>query len=200
MKHSGSALRSSFMLVLLLSILLGVIYPLLVTVISQSVFYYRANGSMLERGGKVVGSTLLGQEFTETKYFWGRLSATTPVYNPASSSGSNFSPNNPTLLEAAKARVAALHKVEPQNKELIPVDLVTASASGLDPHISVAAAKYQLHRVAKARGMKEEDVQALVKKYTETSGFGLIGTPSVNVVRLNLGLDEAEKDSAKEKR
>ena len=200
MRRVGISLRSSFLLLLVLTVLLGGIYPLLVTAIAQTLFNHRANGSLIERDGKVLGSSLLGQEFQEPKYFWGRLSATTPAYNPSASSGSNFNPGNPKLLEAAKARVEALRKADPANKDPVPVDLVTASASGLDPHISLAAVEYQLPRVAGARNMRTEDVQALVDKYVESPDFGLLGTPYINIIKLNLGLDEAKKGAPKEKR
>lgn len=190
MKQFANSLRAAFSLLLLMTLLLGAVYPLAVTAVSQLLFAQRAHGSLIERGGKVVGSALLGQEFTEEKYFWGRLSATTPPYNAGASGGSNLSPANPKLLDAANVRIAALQQADPQNTSLIPVDLVTASASGLDPHISVAALEYQVSRVAKVRGMKPGDVRALVEKNTENPGFGLLGEPYVNVLRINLALDE----------
>jgi len=183
-------LRTAFSLLLILTLLLGGIYPLVVMGFAQTFFHHRAGGSLILRGDRVLGSSLLGQEFTSPKYFWGRLSATTPPYNAAASGASNFSPANPKLLEAVNARIAALKKADPQNKARIPVDLVTASGSGLDPHISHAAADYQIARVAAARGMKESQVKALVEQYTEKPGFGLLGDPYVNVVKLNLALDE----------
>jgi K+-transporting ATPase ATPase C chain len=192
MKH----FRIALVLSLLLSFLVGFVYPLLVMGVAQVFFPHHANGSLIERNGKVIGSSLLGQEFSDPQYFWGRLSATTPPYNAAASGASNFSPANPKLLEAVNARVAALKQADPQNKARIPVDLVTASGSGLDPHISIAAAEYQAGRVARTRGMKEEIVKALIKKHTETAGFGLLGDAYVNVVNLNLALDE---DSEKKK-
>jgi K+-transporting ATPase ATPase C chain len=195
-----SSLRSSFLLMLVLTVLLGVAYPLSVFAVAQTLFNHRANGSLIERGGKVMGSSLLGQSFESPSYFWGRLSATTPAYNPSASAGSNLSPGNPKLPDAVNARVAALHKADPENKALIPVDLVTASASGLDPHISVASARYQLHRVAKARGMQESAIQALLEKSMESPVFGLLQDPYVNIIKLNMWLDEATKESSKEKR
>ena len=189
MKRLVSVTRSSFLLVGVMTVLLGIVYPLCVTVIGQVVFHDAANGSLIKHGDKVVGSELLGQEFASPKYFWSRISATTPAYNPSASGGSNLGANNPKLMEAVNARVEALHKADPGNKNPIPVDLVTASASGLDPHISVAAAQYQVHRVAKARGIKEDEVKALVGKYTENPLFGLLSDPYVNVVQLNLALD-----------
>jgi len=185
-----ASIRAPIVLLLVLCVLLGFAYPLLVMGAAQTFFPHKANGSLITRGGKVIGSTLLGQEFSDPKYFWGRLSATTPPYNAAASGASNFSPANPKLLEAANARIAALQQADPKNKVRIPVELVTASASGLDPHISLAAADYQLPRVARTRHMKEEDVASLVKKYTENPGLGLLGTKYVNVVKLNLALDE----------
>ena len=189
MKRLLFNLRASFTLLLLMTLLLGGAYPLLVTIVGQAVFRHRANGSLIERADAVRGSTLLGQEFTDQAYFWGRLSATTPAYNPSASGGSNFNPGNPKLLEAANARIAALQKADPSNKALIPVDLVTASASGLDPHISIAAMLYQLPRVAKARKMSEDAVRALADKAMERpiAGFGMA---FVNVVKLNMALDE----------
>ena len=181
---------SSVIMVLLMTFLLGVAYPVMVTVLGQTFFHHRAQGSLIERGGNVMGSSLLGQEFTSPKYFWGRLSATQPAYNTAASSGSNMSPGNPKLLEAAKERLAKLHKYDPANTEAAPVDLVTASASGLDPHVSLAAIEYQLPRVAGARNIKTEAVQAVVDQYTETFGFGMLQEPYVNVLKLNLALDE----------
>lgn len=186
-------LRASFTLLLIMTVLLGGVYPLLVTGLSQALFNNRANGSTIEWADKIIGSTLLGQQFESPKYFWGRLSATTPPYNPAASSGSNLSVANPKLLEAANARIAALQKADPQNKHPIPVDLVSASGSGLDPHISVEAMRYQLPRVAKARGMKQEAVEALAAKATSAPFSGLLGAPYVNVVKLNLALDESSK-------
>lgn len=177
--------RAVFLLPLIFTILLGLIYPLFTLSVSQIIFNRQAQGSLLVKDGKVIGSELLGQSFTSPKYFWGRLSATTPAYNAASSTGSNYSPGNPRLLEAVNARIAALQKADPKNKAPIPVDLVTASASGLDPHISVAAAEYQLARVARVRGVNEVAVRALMSQYT-TSWFG---NRYVNVLQLNLALD-----------
>ncbi len=190
MKNLATSLRSAASLLLILTLLLGFVYPLAVMGMAQTFFHHRAEGSLIERGDRVVGSSLLGQEFSDPKYFWGRLSATTPPYNASASSASNFSPANPKLMDAVHARIAALQKADPGNKARIPADLVTASASGLDPHISLAAAHYQAARVAKGRGMKEETVKALVKKYTENPVFGLLGEGYVNVVKLNLALDE----------
>src|SRR5262245_48705858 len=147
-------LRPAIVLFLLLTILTGVIYPAIVTAIAQVVFPHQANGSIVQKGDKIIGSELIGQEFTDEKYFWGRPSATTPAYNAASSSGSNLGPTNPDQIKAVKSRIESLHVANPEHKEPVPGDLATASASGLDPHISPAAAEYQAHRVAKARSMK----------------------------------------------
>ncbi len=175
----------------LFTILTGFIYPLVVTGIAQAIFPRQANGSIITKDGKVLGSSLLGQQFEDPKYFWGRLSATTPYpYNGGSSSGSNLGPNNPDLMKAVQARVQALREADPLNKEKIPVDLVTSSGSGLDPHISPAAAQYQVARVAKARGLDEAKIKTLVASYTEGRQFGFLGEPTVNVIRLNLALDE----------
>lgn len=184
-------IRSALMSLLLFTILTGLIYPLAVMGIAQLVFPHRANGSILLRNGKAVGSELIGQQFDDPKYFWGRLSATTSYpYNGGSSSGSNLGPNNPDLMKTVQARIDALHSADPGNTAKIPVDLVTASASGLDPHISPAAAEYQIHRVAKARGLDEAKVRDVIVKNTQGRWLGLFGEPVVNVLELNLALDE----------
>jgi K+-transporting ATPase ATPase C chain len=198
MKTLFPALRSSFMLIAVMTVLLGAVYPLTVMAVAQTMFHHKANGSLIERGGMVVGSHWLGQQFESPKYFWGRLSATTPPYNAANSSGSNFSPANPKLLEAANARIAALRQVDPQNHARIPVDLVTSSASGLDPHISLSSALYQLHRVAQLRGLKDEEMHAFIERYTERPFFGLLGRPYVNILELNFALDDLAKGEGKE--
>ncbi len=178
------------MSLLLITLLTGVVYPLFVTGIAQIIFPHHANGSVITKDGKAVGSELLGQEFSDPKYFWGRLSATAPYpYNGGSSTGSNLGPNNPDLLKAVQARIDALHAADPVNTEKIPVDLVTASGSGLDPHISLAAAEYQVHRVAKVRGIDETVVRQLVTDQTKGRWIGLFGEPVVNVLELNLALD-----------
>lgn len=183
-------IRPAMMAILIFTLVTGVIYPLVVTGVAQLVFPYQANGSLITASGQTVGSDLIGQPFDDPKYFWGRLSATGPFpYNAASSSGSNLGPANPALLDAVKARIAALKAADPTNTRPIPVDLVTASASGLDPDISIASALYQVPRVAKARGMSETAVIALVKQYTEGRPFGFLGEPRVNVLKLNLALD-----------
>ena len=183
-----SQLRPAFFMLLILTLITGVLYPLAVTGIAQVVFPRQANGSLImTEGGKAVGSELIGQQFDDPKYYWGRLSAA--GYNAAASSGSNYGPMNPDLLKAVQSRIDALKAADPDNTLPIPVDLVTASGSGLDPHISVAAALYQVHRVAAARGLSEAEVQSLVDKYTEGRQFGILGEPRVNVLLLNLALD-----------
>jgi K+-transporting ATPase ATPase C chain len=184
-------LRPALVSLLLLTLLTGLLYPLAVTGIAQALFPYQANGSLLVQNGQVVGSELIGQNFTDPKYFWGRLSATGPVpYNAAASSGSNLGPLNEALFAATQARIDALKAADPENTAPIPVDLVTASGSGLDPHISPAAAEYQVHRVAVARGLDEAAVRDLVARYTEGRQFGFLGEPRVNVLQVNLALDE----------
>jgi K+-transporting ATPase ATPase C chain len=192
-------LRPAFLMLLVLTVITGLIYPLVVTGIAQVVFPRQANGSLIVIDGKAYGSELIGQQFDDPKYFWGRLSATgTFPYNAftadhlTGSSGSNYGPLNPALMEMVQARVDALKAADPGNTAPIPVDLVTASARGLDPHISVAAALYQVHRVADARGLSDEAVQTLVNEYTEGRQFGFLGEPRVNVLELNLALDGLE--------
>ncbi len=180
-------LRPAITIFALLTIITGVIYPLVVTGISQVIFPSQSNGSIITVNGKAAGSELIGQQFDDPSYFWGRISAV--GYNADLSSGSNYGPMNPALLEAVQARIDALQAADPGNTLPIPVDLVTASASGLDPHISVAAALYQVHRVASARGLSEADVQSLVEQNTEGRQFGFLGEPTVNVLQLNLALD-----------
>ncbi|MFN8411102.1 MAG: potassium-transporting ATPase subunit KdpC [Anaerolineales bacterium] len=180
-------IRPALTILVLFTVITGVIYPLMVTGVAQVVFPNQADGSLIVTHGKVVGSVLIGQQFNEAKYFWGRPSAVN--YDASASSGSNYGPMNPKLTEAVQARIDALKATDPNNTLPIPVDLVTASASGLDPHISVAAALYQVHRVASARGLSEADVQSLVEKYTEGRQFGIFGEPRVNVLQLNLALD-----------
>ncbi len=183
-------LRPALVLFTVLTLLAGVVYPLLVTGLAQSWFPTQAHGSLLLRDGKVVGSALIGQNFTHPAHFWGRPSATGPMpYNASASGGSNQGPLNPALLDAVKARVAALRAADPGNTAAIPVDLVTASASGLDPHISLAAAQYQAKRVAQARSLPVEKVQALVEQAAEHPVLGILGEPVVNVLALNLALD-----------
>ena len=181
--------RPAFVLFVALTAVTGVAYPLAVTGIAKAVFPAQAAGSLIEQDGHVVGSALIGQNFTDAKNFWGRPSATSPMANnAANSSGSNQGPLNPALIDAVKGRIAALKAVDPDNKLPIPVDLVTASASGLDPHISVAGANYQAARVARARNVPVAQVQALVAQNTEGQLLGFIGEPRVNVLKLNLAL------------
>jgi K+-transporting ATPase ATPase C chain len=174
----------------LLTVLTGIIYPLAVTGIAQWLFPAEATGSLILADGQALGSALIGQPFSDPKYFWGRPSATSPFpYNAAASSGSNLGPLNPALLEAIKARVEALRRFDPSEAKPIPVDLVTASGSGLDPHISPAGAEVQVNRVATARGLEAEGVRKLVADHTEGRQLGILGEPRINVLRLNLALD-----------
>jgi len=183
-----SQLRPAFFMLLIFTVITGIIYPLAVTGIAQVAFPHQANGSLITtKDGKAVGSELIGQQFDDPSYFWGRLSAA--GYNAAASSGSNYGPLNPALLDMMQARIDALKTADPDNTLPIPVDLVTASGSGLDPHISIAAALYQVHRVATARGLNEAQVQSLVDQFTEGRQFGFLGEPRVNVLLLNIALD-----------
>ena len=183
-------LRPAIIVLVLFTLLTGLGYPLLVTGIAQVVFPAQANGSLIVRDGKPVGSALIGQPFDDPKYFWGRLSATAPfAYNAGASTGSNLGLINPAFHAAAKARIDALREADPDNKAPIPVDLVTASGSGVDPHITPAAAFYQVRRVAKARGLDEGRVRQLVEAHLEGRQLGVLGEPRVNVLRLNLALD-----------
>jgi len=175
------------------SLLCGVLYPFAITAIAQAAFPKAANASLIIRGGKPIGSSLIGQQFTDARYFWSRPSATSPSYNGASSSGSNFGPLNPALKAEVEDRMKALQAADPQNTKPIPIDLVTSSASGLDPHISIAAAQYQKGRVARARSIPETAVEALIQKYTQPRSFGVFGEPVVNVLLLDIALDESEK-------
>ena len=183
-------IRPALMALLIFTILTGLVYPLIVTGIAQLVFPRQADGSLILVNGRAAGSSLIGQQFTDPKYFWGRLSATGPYpYNAAASSGSNLGPTNPALMDEVKGRIAALKAADPGNTLPVPVDLVTSSGSGLDPDISVAAALYQLPRVARLRGLSESTVRGLVDKYTQGRTFGFLGEPRVNVLELNLALD-----------
>src|SRR5262245_23770154 len=194
-----SQLRPALVSLGIFTILTGLIYPLVVTGIAQVIFPNQANGSLIVRNGQPVGSELIGQPFDDPNYFWVRLSATSPAcytafngYKLTGSSGSNYGPLNPALVEAAQARIKALQEADPDNKAPIPVDLVTASGSGLDPHISPAAAAYQLGRVARTRGLDETAVRQLVAQHTAPRTFGLLGEPRVNVLALNLALDQSK--------
>ncbi|HZW73254.1 MAG TPA: potassium-transporting ATPase subunit KdpC [Caldimonas sp.] len=183
-------LRPALSLFVLLTVVTGLLYPAVVTAISGLIFPDQASGSLVRRDGQVVGSTLIGQSFSDPKHFWSRPSATSPMpNNAANSGGSNQGPLNPALVDAVKGRVEALRKADPGNTAAIPVDLVTASASGLDPHISVAAAEYQIARVARARGLAPEAVRAAIARHTEGRQLGFLGEPRVNVLALNLDLD-----------
>ncbi|MBM7844590.1 potassium-transporting ATPase subunit KdpC [Herpetosiphon giganteus] len=184
-------LRPALAAIIIFSVLTGIIYPALVTVIAQVAFPSQANGSLIEQAGVQRGSALVGQQFDQAGYFWGRLSATGPVpYNAAASSGSNYGPLNPSLAEAVQARIDALKAADPSNQLPIPVDLVTASASGLDPEISPAAASYQVQRVATARGLTPSQIQQLVEQHTSQPTLGILGEPRVNVLQLNMALDQ----------
>jgi K+-transporting ATPase ATPase C chain len=177
------------------TVLTGIVYPLGVTGIAQLIFPTQANGSIMVKNGKPLGSALIGQPIDDPKYFWGRLSATAPFpYNAAASSGSNLAQSNPAVVEQAKGRISALREAGPVDLSVVPLDLATASGSGLDPHISPAAAEYQVKRVAKARSLEETQVRTLVAHHTEGRQFGILGEPRVNVPTLNLALDEIRKE------
>lgn len=194
MKKTGmfTELRPAFLVLVVMSLLTGIVYPLVVTGVAQVTMPAQANGSLIERDGKAVGSRLIGQPFDDPKYFWSRPSATSPYpYNAANSGGSNLGPLNPALTDAVAARIKALREADPGNTAPVPVDLVTSSGSGLDPDISPAAAAYQVARVARARGLTEAEVRALVARYTRGRQLGFLGEPRVNVLELNLALDAA---------
>jgi len=186
----ATSLRSALTLFVLLTVLTGIVYPLIVTGFAQLMFPGRAAGSLVMRDGHAVGSALIGQSFSDPGHFWGRPSATTPQpYNGVGSTGSNLGPLNPALRDTIKERVQALRAADPDNLAPVPIDLVTASGSGLDPEISVAAASYQAARVARARGLTETQVRALIAAHTEGRLLGVLGEPRVNVLELNLALD-----------
>ena len=193
MRRLGTILRltgQSLVVLVALTLVVGVAYPLLVTGIARGIFPGQAAGSLLVKDGKTVGSALIGQPFTDPKYFWSRPSATSPFpYNAAASTGSNLGPTNPTLLASVSDRVQALRTADPSSGALVPVDLVTSSGSGLDPHVSPAAAEYQAARVARARGIDLAVVERLIAEHTQGRQFGLLGEPRVNVLELNLALD-----------
>lgn len=193
-EERSSLLRPALTLFVVLSLITGLAYPLATTGVAQALFPAQANGSLIVVDGKTVGSALIGQGFAEPKYFWSRPSATGPMsHNAGASSGSNLGARNPALHEAVKARIEALRAADPGNTAPVPADLVTASASGLDPHISRAAADYQLGRVARVRGLAPEAVRRLVDEHTEPQLFGFLGEPRVNVLNLNLALDRLAK-------
>jgi potassium-transporting ATPase KdpC subunit len=185
-------LRPCLVLLALFTALTGLAYPALVTALAQAAFPGQANGSQVKVGGTSVGSALIGQPFDDPRYFWGRPSATAPTaYNGAASTGSNLGPTNPALRDAVAARIAELRKANPEAPAAIPVELVTASASGLDPHLSPAGALYQVPRVARARGLPEAEVRALALAHVEPRTLGVLGEPRVNVLQLNLALDRS---------
>lgn len=189
--ESLKQLKTAFLLLIFFTIFTGFIYPALVTAVAQLLFPWQANGSLITQNNTIIGSKLIGQSFTDLKYFWGRPSATSPYpYNALSSAGSNLGPSNPILIAEIKQRIEVLHKADPENKQLIPVDLVTTSGSGLDPDISPLAAYYQIHRVAKARGLSDEVVKKLIDNHITGRVFGILGEPRVNVLQLNIALDQ----------
>jgi K+-transporting ATPase KdpC subunit len=182
-------------MLLFLSLITGVFYPLVVTGIGQAVFPLKANGSIIERNHQPVGSSLVGQQFGSPKYFWSRLSATSPFpYNASASTGSNYGPLTPALVKATKDRIDLLRSADSTDVQAIPVDLVTASGSGLDPHISIAAAMYQIPRVARERQIPEGRLHELLREHTDSKDLGILGEPGVNVVTLNLALDDISKE------
>ncbi|QAU24188.1 potassium-transporting ATPase subunit KdpC [Dyella sp. M7H15-1] len=186
-------IRNALSMLLVMTAITGVAYPLVVTGVAQVLFPHQANGSLIMRDGKPIGSELIGQSFDDPKYFWGRPSATTPQpYNGTASNGSNLGPTNPALHDAVQHRIDALHKADPSNNTAVPTDLVTASGSGLDPEISPAATQYQIARVARARKLSVDQVQRLVAKHTQGRQLGLLGEPRVNVLQLNLALDKLQ--------
>lgn len=186
----SSLIRPAIVLFLIMTVITGVVYPLVVTGLAQVAFPQQAAGSLIVKDGKVIGSHLIGQSFSDPKYFWSRPSATSPQpYNGLASTGSNLGPLNPALTDAVKSRIDALHAADPTNTAHVPVDLVTASASGLDPEISVAAAQYQAARVARSRGIALEAVRVLIAAHSQGKFLEVIGEPRVNVLELNLALD-----------
>lgn len=191
-------IKIAFLLLIIFSIITGLIYPGIITGIAQLLFNWRANGSFVQSHGKTMGSELMGQYFDDPKYFWGRPSATTPFpYNTASSTGSNLGPSNPAFLTGVKQQIDTLHQADLQYHASIPVDLVTASGSGLDPEISPLAAYYQVHRIAQARRVSEAVIKNLVKKYIVNRAFGILGEPRVNVLKINLALDQQFPSNSK---
>lgn len=186
-------IRPALLSLFILTIITGIIYPLFITGIAQALFPSQANGSLIYRDGKIAGSSFIGQPFDDPKYLWGRISATSPQYNASNSSGSNIGPTNPALTDEINGRIKALKDADPGNIDPIPVDLVTSSASGLDPHISLAAAYYQVSRIAKKRGITESTLKDIILKNTTGRLLGLIGEPVVNVLKVNLDLDSYKK-------
>jgi K+-transporting ATPase ATPase C chain len=186
-------IRPALLSFLLLTIITGVIYPLFITGIAQALLPGQANGSLVYKNGKVAGSILVGQTFDDPKYLWGRISATSPQYNASSSSGSNIGPSNPALIDEINGRIKALKAADPDNTNPIPIDIVTSSASGLDPHISLAASYYQVSRISKYRGITESAVKDIIRNNTTGRFLGLIGEPVVNVLKVNLDLDSYKK-------
>jgi K+-transporting ATPase ATPase C chain len=187
-----SLLKQTLTVFVALTVVTGVVYPASVMFVAQVVYPHQANGSLIERDGKIVGSELIGQQFDDPRYFWSRPSATSPAYNGAASTGSNLGPTNSAQLDAVRARVEALRKAHPVQSGSVPVDLATASGSGLDPHVSPAAAEYQIQRVAQARAIDPNRIRELVEKYTVGRSFGVLGEPRVNVLELNLALDDLQ--------
>lgn len=181
--------RPAIVVFVILTIVTGIAYPLAITLLGQVLFHHQANGGIIEQNGKAVGAELIGQQFSDPRYFWSRPSATSPAYNGEASAGSNLGPTNPALMEAVKQRTDALRAAHPNTQQQVPVELVTASGSGLDPHISPAAARFQARRVAKARGVSEEQIHSAIVDHTEGRTFGVLGEPRINVLRLNLVLD-----------
>jgi K+-transporting ATPase ATPase C chain len=183
-------IRNALTMLVVMTVITGLIYPMVATGVAQVLFPHQANGSLIERDGKPIGSELIGQNFDDPKYFWGRPSATTPQpYNGTASNGSNLGPTNTALRDAVQQRIDALRKADPDNTAPVPADLVTASGSGLDPEITPAAAQYQVARVARIRHLSEQQVQTLVAQFTQGRQLGLLGEPRVNVLQLNLALD-----------
>ncbi|GLQ98468.1 potassium-transporting ATPase subunit KdpC [Dyella mobilis] len=186
-------IRNALSMLIVMTVITGLVYPLVATGVAQVLFPHQANGSLIMRDGKPIGSELIGQSFDDPKYFWGRPSATSPQPdNGTASNGSNQGPSNPALSDAVKQRIDALQKADPDNHAAIPADLVTASGSGLDPEISPAAAQYQIARVARVRKLGTDQVQQLVAQYTQGRQLGLLGEPRVNVLQLNLALDKLQ--------
>ncbi|WP_058533441.1 potassium-transporting ATPase subunit KdpC [Legionella saoudiensis] len=197
LKEAINQMKTALILLILLSILTGFIYPLTVTGLAQIFFPWKANGSLIKQNNQFVGSKLIGQPFSDARYFWGRPSATAPyAYNGAASSGSNLSSSNPNFLSIVKERMMHLKQVDPQNEQAVPIDLVTASGSGLDPEISPYAANYQVPRIAKIRKLPEADVYQLVEQYSKLRTWRILGEPRVNVLELNIALDNLRSSNA----